>query len=91
MGWKTKRSALFLIFAISMLSTASVFAEQAETDFTKPAVPEAARKMPSETTKQDFEPARKFVPSEKLKAEEAGAFPVDIENTRITFYVLGYT
>jgi hypothetical protein len=39
---------------------------------------EPAKDANSETTRKKYEPASKFVPSEKLRADDAISFPVDI-------------
>jgi len=69
-------SFLLLVLAVTFFSAA---AEQVETT-AEPSkkVIEPAKDANSETTRKKYEPASKFVPSEKLRADDAISFPVDI-------------
>ena len=70
------KSALLLMLAVIVFSAA---AEQAVTPAeTSTQGSQAAKDQNAETTRKNYEPASKFVPSEKLRADDAISFPVDI-------------
>ena len=73
---KILKSMLLLILA------ALVFNAGAENKEEKPEFPvqdsETAKGSNVESTGKDYEPAGRFVPSEKLRADDAISFPVDI-------------
>jgi hypothetical protein len=69
-------TVILILFAVTLYSAA---ADQAVTS-AEPNVPvtEPSKEAKSETTKKKHEPASRFVPSEKLRADDAISFPADI-------------
>ena len=57
----------------------SAMAEQTATSAdTSSKVTEATKDTKTETVRENYEPASRFVPSEKLRADDAVSFPTDI-------------
>ena len=70
------KSALLIIFVVIVVSAA---AEQVVTPAdTSTQDSQPSKDLNAETTRKNYEPASKFVPSEKLRADDAISFPVDI-------------
>ena len=68
--------------ALLLILTVHISAAGAQQTVAKPEASaqeaEATKQTKSETTRKDYEPASRFVPSEKLRADDAISFPVDI-------------
>ncbi|GMR06914.1 MAG: hypothetical protein BMS9Abin25_1551 [Gammaproteobacteria bacterium] len=73
---KTFQPALFLYLLVVAIST---MADSSDTDTKLPAeAAEPAKEKAAEEVKKKYEPATRFTPTEKLRADETVAFPVDI-------------
>ena len=70
------KAALFLILAVYAFP-AGAQQTNAEPEASAQEA-EATKQTKAETTRKDYEPASRFVPSEKLRADDAISFPVDI-------------
>jgi len=68
-----------VLFLLSLTVTISALAEASDTDTKPPAVAaEPAKEKAAEEVNKRYEPATRFTPTEKLRADDTVAFPVDI-------------
>jgi hypothetical protein len=67
---------------LSIVLAIAVFPAMAEQTDTDPKAPSSTaapvQDISSESSKQDFKATERFTPSEKLRADDAVSFPVDI-------------
>ena len=77
---RINKSILSMVLAIVLaIAVIPAMAEQTDTDPKSPSsAVEPVQDSSSESTKQDFKAADRFTPSEKLTADDAVSFPVDI-------------
>ena len=78
------KTVRLLVMAVIVVTVLPVMAEQSDVGPKSAAVkPEPEKPLPADASSvksppQDFEPAIRFTPSEKLRADDAVSFPVDI-------------
>ncbi len=69
----------YALFILLTVVGSSALAEASDTDTKPPAVAaEPAKEKAAEEVKKRYEPATRFTPTEKLRADDTVAFPVDI-------------
>ena len=69
----------FLLLFVLNVGVCSALAEQTATSAeTSSKVTEPTKDTKTETVRKNYEPASRFVPSEKLRADDAISFPTDI-------------
>jgi hypothetical protein len=67
-----------LISALIIVMTVVVTASVAQQTDPAPAKPDSGKETSPGSVKQKVEPAIRFTPSEKIRADDAVSFPVDI-------------